>query len=153
MTAYTVLLGIIQIAPITPSDLKWWLFAIGIALSFVTWFALASGNARSETQSAESKGQHNEIRTFFEQAAANNLIVQRELAALRPVPAAVAALTAHGYTLESPQVQQLVETARKSVATIESIVGVASASETSSAGQFVVINPTVSSNSSPPSKL
>lgn len=46
LTGYNVLLSTIQIAPITESGLKWWLFGIGMALSLASWYALALSNAR-----------------------------------------------------------------------------------------------------------
>jgi hypothetical protein len=58
LTGYNVLIGIIQIAPITASDLKWLLFFIGVALSLATWYALALGNARADEDRTESATRH-----------------------------------------------------------------------------------------------
>lgn len=50
LAAYNVLLASIQIGPLTHSDLKWGLFAIGMALSLGAWVSLAYAAARDENE-------------------------------------------------------------------------------------------------------
>jgi hypothetical protein len=52
---YWVVIAIIGIAPMIESDSKWWLFRIGVALSLVTWYALAQSTAKASDADNENK--------------------------------------------------------------------------------------------------
>jgi hypothetical protein len=52
LTVYNVLVGIIGIAPITESSLKWSLLLIGLGLALCIWYSLARDQQREETKDA-----------------------------------------------------------------------------------------------------
>jgi hypothetical protein len=135
-TGYNVVLAIIGIAPITESALKWQLFAFGAVLSLAAWYSLARDNARSEEEKKESKrwrdesdAANSELRRLMEENARTNeehsksfAVVQIHLEKIRQDQAQIAAYVAQGFTYQSPQIQQLVESSNVSRATIEGIV-------------------------------
>lgn len=97
--AYWVLLGIIGIAPITQSDLKWWLLGIGGFLSLFTWYALAKANEKNEESNSEIKKL---LRTLAAQTAfgpqivEQNHAIQSQLLRLNTLYEAKAAITGSG---------------------------------------------------------
>jgi hypothetical protein len=61
LIAYNVLVGIISIAPITESSLKWGLFIVGCVLTIGTWYFLARTNADSERRERDAARDRNEL--------------------------------------------------------------------------------------------
>jgi hypothetical protein len=51
---YWVVLGIIGIAPLTESDLKWRLFALGGFLSLCTWYSLARASQKADSDDRQT---------------------------------------------------------------------------------------------------
>lgn len=61
VTVYNVFLAIIQIAPITHADVKWWLFGVGIILSGGVWYSLAQANDAEERSRVADESRHAEV--------------------------------------------------------------------------------------------